>query len=164
MQRESKIRIAIISLFFIVFLYFSIGYIYELYCLDLKSLLSADNGSISIDGSDFTPIFTLFGAGISSFICLLTAASYALVIAIVSILLLVPFRLIALNKKRLVTNKEYLAVKKIFLSAIVLSLLVGGILSRFALLIPLLVFNSIWSVFTYIFCVLPMKAKIAEVK
>ena len=108
MHTEGKIRIVISIVIFIILAYFSIGYTYELYHFGLEELyIDAGNiNDIDITGSDFTPLFRLVGAGVNSFVGFLTAGIYAFVILAVSLILLLPYRLIALNKKREVSEKE----------------------------------------------------------
>lgn len=159
MKPEGKARIIIFALISIVLAYFASGYTYELYELDIKSHLadvsSAEN--IVIDGSDFTPVFKLFGYGANGLIITVTSGVYAVVISVVSLILLLPFRAVGLNKKRSIGENECRIMKKLFIAVVVLSLLTGGIITRFSQIALLLLYNAVWIFWAYILCIFPLR-------
>lgn len=158
MKTEGKIRIAVFAVIMLIFIYLSVGYVYEygLGRTDLRYVPEAEN-VIIIDGSDFTPIFRLMGMGFNGAMSFVMSIIYALVIVIASLIFLIPFRLIGLGKKRAVSVGEYIIVRRIYIAALILSVIIGGILSRFYGIIPLIVYNAIWALMTLAMCIIPMK-------
>lgn len=162
MKTEGKIRIAVFAVIMLIFIYLSAGYAYEyrLGQTDFRYVPEAENGII-IDGSDFTPIFRLLGAGFNGAMLFVMSIIHALVIAVASLIFLIPFRLIGLGKKRTVSGGEYIVIRRIYIAALILSVIIGGILSGFYGVIPLIVYNAIWALMTLAMCIIPMK-KISE--
>ncbi len=159
MRLEGKARIIIFATITIVLAYFASGYTYELYELDIKNHLadmsSAENAVI--DGSDFTLVFKLFGYGANGLIMTAISGVYAFVITIVSLILLLPFRAVGLNKKRMIGENECRIMKKIFIGVALLSLIIGGIITRFSQIALLLLYNAVWIFWAYILCILPLR-------
>ncbi|MGN0661440.1 MAG: hypothetical protein ACI4JX_06930 [Oscillospiraceae bacterium] len=116
--------------------------------------------NMNIDGSDFTPVFKLLGFGMNSFVLFISIGLYALIILAASLILLIPFALIGLNKKRQAEPKEYTIIKCVFIAVLALSILTGGILTRFILILPLILFNAVWAVSVLLFCIVPLRNKI----
>lgn len=82
---------------------------------------------------------------------------YAGVILIAGLILLIPFRLIGLNKKRCIEKLEYKIVKYAYIIILTLSFLMGGILTRFSIPVMLFVLNAIWGLLVLVLCVIPLK-------
>lgn len=107
MKPEGKIRIVISIVIMMILAYFAIGFLYELYHYAIKNaMVDAEVKGIMIDGPDFTPVFRLFGAGINAFFAMVMAGIYAGVILFAGLILLIPFRLIGLNKKDALKSRD----------------------------------------------------------
>ncbi|MCM1494193.1 MAG: hypothetical protein NC089_00155 [Bacteroides sp.] len=157
MSRGEQIRIVIYTVMLFIFVYFSIGYSYEVY--GTGSALSNPSGTheIVVDNEDFTPLVMLFGYGINGFLSFFMQGMYAIIILIVSVLFILPFRLIGLNKKRKITQKEYAIYKDSFIGIFGLALMISAILTRFTGLLTIFLYNGIWAVFVWLFVLLPAK-------
>ncbi|WP_026835160.1 hypothetical protein [Eubacterium xylanophilum] len=152
MKKEGIIRIIVITIIFIIFSYFSVGYTYDIFNSGVEQLrelhTDADSiNNINIDGTDFTPVFRLMGFGVNGFLDIIEIMIYcifAFIIMMVSLILSILLRFIGLKKAKIVSEKEKIATKWIFLGFIIVSILTGLILTRFTVIIPLLVYTSIW--------------------
>lgn len=166
MSRGEQIRLVIYIVMLFLFVYFSIGYSYEVY--GTGSALSNPSGTheILVDNEDFTPLVMLFGYGINGILSFFMQGMYAIIILIVSVLFLLPFRLIGLNKKRQITQKEYAIYKDSFIGIFGLALMISAILTRFTGLLTIFLYNGIWGIFVWLFVLLPAKklAKSSDVQ
>lgn len=157
MNRGGIIRIVIWIVIVLILLYFSIGYSYEVFRAEAALIDPSDTHEITVDNEDFTPVVTLLEYGVNGVFTLINQAAYAIIILIVSILLILPFRLIGLNKKRKITRKEYVIYQYSFIGVFVLALMISVILTRFTGLLTILLYNGIWAVLGLLFVVLPAK-------
>lgn len=64
------------------------------------------DGSIYVDGTDFTPLAELGGEALNGALSLLALGASFLVTAVISAVLLVPFRFIAIRKDSILTHVE----------------------------------------------------------
>lgn len=95
MKPGGKIRIAISIVIMMILAYLATGFLYELYRYAIKNaIVDARVKDIVLDGSDFTPIFRLLGAGVNAFFVMIMTGIYAGAILIGGLILLIPFRLI----------------------------------------------------------------------
>ena len=161
MNKNTIIRLAVLTVILIIFSYFSVGYTYEIFISGLKKMreLHIDTDSINdinIDGSDFTLFFRLMGAGTNAllgFLELFFYCLYAVIILIVSLIFSIPFKHIALKKVEIISEEEKTITKRIFIGFIVISILTGLFLTHFTVIIPLLTYTAIWAatiLFVYI--------------
>ena len=164
MEKEGKTRIIAFIIISIILSYFAIGYVYELYQSDINSVMvnTDEIKDINIDGSDFTPVFKLFGGGLNGFILLITVGIDSVVILVVGLILSISFRVIGLNKNRCIGQEEYKIVKYAYIIILSISFLTGGISTRFSLIIPLILFNAIWGGLVFGFCVMPLRSRIKK--
>lgn len=164
MNPGGKIRIAISIVIMVVLASFTTMSLCGIYQLDIETAAVNidDVADISVDGSDFTPIAKLFSLGLNTFVYVITAETYVLLILILSLILLTPFMLIGLNPKRTIEKTEYKIVKYAFIIILILSFLAGGILTRFSLFIATVFMNAIWALNVLIFCIIPLKMRNAN--
>lgn len=155
MNRGGIIRIIIYAFIIFILVYFSIGYSYEIYCTDSALINASDTHDTVVDNTDFTLIVMLFGYGVNGVLIFITQVVYAIIILVASALLVTPFRLIGLNKKRKIIQTEYAIYKYSFIGIFVLSLIVNSILTRFTGLLTVILYNGIWAVFVLLLVVLP---------
>jgi len=156
MNGAGKIRIAILVVILLGLSYFSVGYAYEIFVSSVKEYFIDTNNinDINIDGADFTMIFRLMGAGLNSILSLFLYGIYAVVVFLASLILVIPFRLIGLRKSTELTALEISITKWVFIVGIILSLIVGVIITRCTVLIPLLIYTAIWALIVFFIYVL----------
>ncbi len=159
MTLESKIRMTAFAIICLIMTYFSVGYIFELYdVMENNTIVNLDDTEdIYIDGADFTPIFKLIGTGTNIFVSVILTGIYAVIILVTSLVLSILFHIIGLSKKRQPCAQEYYISKIIFITAVIISVLLGGFLSHFSLIIQLIIFNIIWSPIVFVLCVFPFR-------
>lgn len=159
MTRESKIRMTVFAIICLIMNYFAVGYMIELYGIFDKNILidMKDVEDVYIDGADFTPIFKMIGVSANIFVSVFMAGTYGVIIFVISLVLSILFNIIALSRKRQIAPEEYAIAKKIFAAALLISVLLGGLLSHFSLIIQLLIYNAIWSLWVFAFCIHPFK-------
>lgn len=87
---------------------------------------------------------------------------YAGVILIAGLILLIPFRLVGLNKKRCIEKLESKIVKYAYIIILTLSFLMGGILTRFSILMLLFILNVIWGLLVLVLCIIPLKTRSSD--
>ena len=113
-----------------------------------------DINNVSIDGSDFTPIFRLLGYGANGALALLYFFFIILFVLIIVVLSIIPtlvLRYAGLRKKYIVTEDEYNFTKYLYFIAIGISLVISLILTRFVGIIPCLLFNAAWALILRIY-------------
>lgn len=157
MGRGEQIRLVIYAVILLIFVYFSIGYSYEVYCTGSSLIDLSDAHRIVVDNEDFTPIVMLVEYGINEISSFIMQGVYAIIILIISMLSMLPFRFIGLNKKRKITQKEYAIYKYSFIGIFVLALMISVILTRFTELLIIFLYNGIWAIFVLLFVVFPAK-------
>lgn len=156
MSTNAKIRIAAYIVILLILAYFSVSFSYGAYKANMPdSFVDTQNmGNITVDGSDVTPVLGLLGSGANGFMAFLTSVIYMVVIFVVSLILVIPFRLIALNKESEVSRQEADICKWSFIVVSVFSLILGLILTRGTVLGLTLVYTGIWALiilFVYTF-------------
>lgn len=112
--------------------------------------------NVNVDGSDFTPLVNLFVSGANGLLlfveCLVTGA----VMLVFSLILLVPWRCIAIRKGSAVGKAELCISLGILAGFAVLSLVVGLVLTRFTMLLLILFLTFIPTVMYLLLSVLPL--------
>lgn len=165
MNKTEKIRIAVFIIILVVLSYFSVGYTYEIFSMNIDNYF-IDTGNINdvnIDGSDVTPIFHLMGYGMNTFVGFLMYGIYAIIIGIVSLVLIIPFRLIGLKKYTKLTVYEMKITKWCFVGVTILSIMIGLMITRCTLIIPLLTYTAIWTIIVFFIYVLSVLKRGGEV-
>lgn len=158
MDKSKGVKIGLYLVILVLLCYFSVGYSYELYGTSLENL-GRNNVEVNIDGADFSPIIMLIGYGANGILITLLTGVYAVVIAIVGLILLLPFCLIGLSKKRNVTIEEYRIYKNVAIVAYVAAFLVGCVLTHFTGLLTLIFYNTIWFVEVLLFVIIVAKIR-----
>lgn len=156
MNRTGKIRIAVFIVILLILSYFSVGYTYEIFSTSVNDYL-IDTGNINdvnIDGSDFTIMFRLMGYCMNTFLGFFMYVIYAIIIVIVSLVFVIPFRLIGLRKSTKLTALEINITKWSFIGIIILSVITGLIITKCTVIIPLLIYTTIWAIVIFFIYVL----------
>lgn len=112
--------------------------------------------NLNVDGSDFSPIANLFVAGANGLLlfveCLVTGA----VMLVFSLILLVPWRCIAIKKDSEIAKCELNMSLIILAGFAAAALIIGLIISQFTLLTVILFLEFIPTVIYLLLCVLPL--------
>lgn len=149
------IRLIILTLIFIILSYWTAGSAYGIYTAG-KVEQSINSGEVTIDGTDFTPMFDLAGYGANSFIGFITSVAYGIVIIVLSLFIIIPFRLIALRKDSFIFEQEKRATIWIFVSIMALSTIIVLVITRGSAIIPLLIYTLTWALPSFLIYVLPV--------
>lgn len=119
-----------------------------------QQIQAAEN--VNVDGADFTPIVNLFVAGANGLLLFAECLAAGLVMMFFSLLLLVPWRCIAIRKGSSATKAELCISLGILAGFAVLSLVVGLVLTRFTMLLLILFLTFIPTVMYLLLGVLPL--------
>ena len=124
------------------------------FAIEQQQIQPVDN--LNVDGSDFSPIAYLFVAGANGLLlfveCLVTGA----VMLVFSLILLVPWRIIAIKKDSEIAKCELNMSLIILAGFAAAALIIGLIISRFTLLTVILFLEFIPTVIYLLLCVLPL--------
>ena len=124
------------------------------FAIEQQQIQPVDN--LNVDGSDFSPIANLFVAGANGLLlfveCLVTGA----VMLVFSLILLVPWRIIAIKKDSEIAKCELNMSLIILAGFAAAALIIGLIISRFTLLTVILFLEFIPTVIYLLLCVLPL--------
>lgn len=112
---------------------------------------------MDVDGSDFSPIANLFILGTNGILQLLTGLLAAAAMIILSLILLVPWRLAAIRKNSEISKKELSIAKAILILFVTITLITSCILTRFTYVSFIVLLVLIPTVFLLTLGVLPLK-------
>lgn len=112
---------------------------------------------MNVDGSDFSPIANLFVAGTNGFLQFLTSIVSVIAIIILSLILLVPWRLIAIRKDSEISKKEPNIAKAILVLFVVITPVTGFIITHFTCGFSILLLTLIPALFLLVLGMLPLK-------
>lgn len=112
---------------------------------------------MSVDGSDFSPIANLFILGTNGILQFLTGLLAAVAMIILSLILLVPWRLTAIRKNSEISKKELSIAKTILILFVTITLITSCILTRFTYVSFIALLVLIPTVFLLTLGVLPLK-------
>ncbi|MDE6025415.1 MAG: hypothetical protein K2G45_08175 [Lachnospiraceae bacterium] len=116
--------------------------------------------NFNVDGSDVSPIANLFISGANGMLQAAVELSAFLGMIIISFLLLVPWRLIALRKNAKIANDELAVSKKLLLAFIAITPITNLIITHFTYLFFIAVLTLIPTVLLSTLSILPMKKRI----
>lgn len=113
--------------------------------------------SVPVDGSEMAPIANLMIMGTNGFLDFLNMVLSIVAIFIIAVILLVPWRLIAIRKKSAIAELEVKLAKYLLMGFVVLSLVISLILLRFTDLLFVLILTTIPTFFIWLFGVWPLQ-------
>lgn len=119
-----------------------------------QQIQAAEN--VNVDGSDFTPLVNLFVSGANGLLLFAECIAAGLVMVFFSLLLLVPWRIIAIKKDSEIAKCELNMSLIILAGFAAAALIIGLIISRFTLLTVILFLEFIPTVIYLLLCVLPL--------
>lgn len=92
---------------------------------------------VYVDGADFSGFVNLLAFGTNGLISIIALIAYCIGMLIISTILIVPFRFIAIRKESLVSDMELKVTKYIIVVGIVLSMIVGIIMMGIEVFFPM---------------------------
>lgn len=146
MNLAGKIRVIIFFVILIILAYFSVRFTCDIYNIDITNLVidTNDTDKVYVDGSDFTPIYSLIGMGANFFFAALSYVLYTVFVLLVSLLLVLLLRFIGIRKGTQISEQEQKISKWMFMGITFTSVIIGLILTRGTLIIHLLIYTLIW--------------------
>lgn len=161
MNKRSKITLIIFGILLAVYVYSSVCYTCEMCEMQyhFKFIDFLEEGSMSIDGGDFTPIMNLFVLvtnGLISVATFMVCFIYMAVIFVISLVSMLIFRYFALKNLYPVDPDLYPAAKKLFIAAILISVALGLLLTLLLGFLYVIVFNLIWIFFAWLLFIRPL--------
>ena len=158
---KQKARVITLAIIVLYLLYGTLAYAWEIrmYTPQIDAV-----DSMQIDGSEFAGIANFFVAGTNGFISFITMILSVAAMLVIALLLLVPWRCIAIRKTSIIARDEYKLAKYLWIGFCVCSLLGGFIIMRFTNLLYLLLMTGILAFLIWIFSVWPMGRKVDEDK
>lgn len=122
MTRRQKARLGSIIIICILL----IASVY-LYCVEMNEIVKpvGYSSDVNIDGSDFTQIINVFVLGANGLVGFAAGIAYGIALAIVSLILLLPWRLIAIRNNSDISYKEVIVARLLLIFLPVLSLISG---------------------------------------
>lgn len=112
---------------------------------------------MDVDGSDFSPIANLFIAGHKGMMQCLAGIVAVIGMIIISLILLIPWRLIAIKKISEVSKKELDIAKAILILFTIVTPITGCILTRFRYILFIILLVLIPVVFLLVLGALPLR-------
>lgn len=113
--------------------------------------------SVPVDGSEMAPIANLIIMGTNGFLDFLNMVLSIVAIFIIAVILLVPWRLIAIRKKSAIAELEVKLAKYLLMGFVVLSPVISLILLRFTNLLFVLILTTVPAFFIWLFGVWPLQ-------
>lgn len=154
MSGKQKVRVLSLLVIVIILMLSILGYASEI----RSSMVKIDYAeNVNIDGSDFTAITNLFVAGTNGLLQLMVILATGVAMLIISLIFLVPWRLIAIRKNSQIEEIEVQMAKGMFAGFIIISLLAGLVITRFTNILFIAVLVLITAVLLWLLCVIPLK-------
>ena len=169
-NRISKLRIALFCGLMAWSIYLSAGYAWEISRTEKvfsKLISDPQNGSLYVDGTDFSPLVTLFGYGakgiLSVFDVVMFGALLLIYAAIIAVFVSVPALILrrALLKNRSISAEEYNLTKIIYLIGTGATVAAGLIATKFTAVFVVVIYSALSALLTMIY-VSKAKSRAAE--
>lgn len=142
--------------FAIIVMYLFYGVLAYVWEVRMKTPDIAYIDSMPVDGSEMAPIANLMIMGTNGFLDFLGMVLSIMAIFIIAVILLVPWRLIAIRKHSVIAELEKKVAKYLLIGFVVLSLVISVILLRFTNLIFILILTAIPAFFIWLLGVWPL--------
>lgn len=152
------VTLTVITLFLILC---TLWYSWGMY--DIMEELSVDDADkIMIDGADFTSIINLFVYFTKGLFSLIIIVIYAGMLAVINILLLVPWRLICIRKHSIVSSIEFKVARFLLIGFSVCSVLGGVLVSHITWYFGVCILTCISVIFIWLMAFRPLKKRFEE--
>lgn len=112
---------------------------------------------MNVDGSDFSPIANLFIEGYNGMMQCLAGIVAVIGMILISLILLIPWRLIAIKEISEISKKELDMAKRILMIFAVIMPVTGCVLTRFRYIFIIALLALIPVVFLLVLSILPLK-------
>ncbi len=156
---KQKARIITLAVIVLYLLYGTLAYAWEVR-MQTPQIDYVD--SMQVDGSEFSGIANLFVAGTNGLVSFLTMLFSVVAMLVIALVLLVPWRCIAMRKQTVIVKEEYIVAKFLWIGFCVCALLGGLIILRFTNLLYLLSMTGILAFLIWIFAVWPIGRRTNE--
>ena len=142
--------------FAIIVMYLFYGVLAYVWEVRMKTPDIAYVDSMPVDGSEMAPLANLMIMGTNGFLDLLGMVLSVVAISILALILLVPWRLIAIRKHSVIAELEKKVAKYMLIGFVVLSLVISLILLRFTNLLFVFILTAIPAFFIWLLGVWPL--------
>lgn len=156
---KQKTRIITLAVIILYLLYGILAYAWEIR-MQTPQIDAVD--SMQIDGSEFAGIANLFVAGTNGFVSFITMILSVMAMIVIALILLVPWRCIAIRRQSVIAREEYVTAKYLWIGFCVCAWIGGFIIMRFTNMLYLLLMTGILAFLIWIFSVWPMGRRMDE--
>ncbi len=150
---KQKVRIITLAIIVVYLLYGTLAYAWDVR-MQTSQIDYVD--SMQVDGTEMSSIANFFVAGTNGFISFITMVLAIAAMSVIALILLVPWRCIALRKQSQVTVTEWKISKHLLGGFSVCSLAGGLVILRFSNLLYLLLMTGILAGFIWLIAAWPM--------
>ena len=159
LERAGKVRMVILALIAAWCTYATIAYVYEIWNLDLQNgMVDVKRmGPILIDGSDFTGLFQLAGAGANGLLLFWVYVAYTVAITLMSAVPMFFYWLIAIRRAKDVAADEPELARHICGIGAVISFIAGIVITGFHSRMPAVWFTLCWAVWSFLLVIIPLR-------
>lgn len=147
---KQKARVITLAVIVLYLLYGTLAYAWEVR-MQTPQIDYVD--SMQVDGAEFSGIANLFIAGTNGFVSFLTMILSVIAMFVIALILLVPWRCIAIHKQSVIAKEEYKIAKNVWIGFCASSLLGGVVILRFTNLLYLLIMTGMLAFLIWIFSV-----------
>ena len=159
MKSKQKARVITLAVIVLYLLYGTLAYAWEVR-MQTPQIDYVD--SMQVDGSDFSGIANLFVAGTNGFVVFLTMMFSVVAMLVIALILLVPWRCIAIRKTSVIAQEEHKRAKCLWIGYCICSLVGGLIILRFTNLLYILIMTGVLAFLIWIFAVWPLGRRTDE--
>ena len=124
---KQKARMITLTVIVLYLLYGILAYAWEIR-MQTPQIDAVD--SMQIDGSEFAGIANLFIAGTNGFVSFITMILSVMAMIVIALILLVPWRYIAIRRQSVIAREEYVTAKYLWIGFCVCALIGGFIILR----------------------------------
>jgi hypothetical protein len=156
---KQKARMITLTVIVLYLLYGILAYAWEIR-MQTPQIDAVD--SMQIDGSEFAGIANLFVAGTNGFVSFITMILSVMAMIVIALILLVPWRCIAIRRQSVIAREEYVTAKYLWIGFCVCAWIGGFIIMRFTNMLYLLLMTGILAFLIWIFSVWPLGRRINE--
>lgn len=124
-MNKSLVRRILLVITSILNCVFSVGYMIELYNLNLDEHLIKYPDKINIDGSDFTLFLSLLAGGVNGLLIIFTVGGSILLTTIFILIFSTLLRVTTIRKKDMVTKSELVFTRRFIIISSIFALIIG---------------------------------------
>ncbi len=110
---------------------------------------------VTVDGADMTAIVNMMVFGTNGLLGLIISAGYCIAMLIIALVLLLPWRLIAIRKQSVIAPIEMKVVRITYVVMLILSLVLGFVGAQFSSFLSIVALTLVVAVVFGLLCFLP---------